>query len=431
MSHLGRLRSHLAVPLHWTAYALMSSVIGSSALGLLFWVIASRAYSAEAVGQSSAAVAALMFLTGVGGLFLDSALYRYLPRAGDATGRMVARASLLTVVAACIATAVFLSGLDVWAPALSFLRSSPWVIAVSLGAVVGSCLLILQDGALIGMRRAGWVPVKNIAYNVLKLPLLVGLAAALPTYGILVAWIVPIAFIAVPSAFLLARRLIPQHAALTRSHQEVVDGRTVRGYVAGNYAGYLCMLASRNIPPLLVIHEAGAKAAAYFYPPWLIFTSLLLLATNVSTSLVVEGARDRDQLVVHARQAFRQTGRLVLPISAGLALGAPYVLRFFGPDYADEGSTLLRLLAVSLIPGSVSVLSFGVARVQNRVASIVLAQVVLAALVLGLSVVLLPGFGIEGVGVGCLIAQTGTAVVLFWTHLRPLVVRPRLRTGTL
>ena len=88
-SHRARLLSHVRVPLYRNAYSLMLSGAGNALLGMLFWAIASRAYPADIVGTSSAAVAALMFLTGVGGLYLDGALYRFLPRAGDATGRLI------------------------------------------------------------------------------------------------------------------------------------------------------------------------------------------------------------------------------------------------------------------------------------------------------------------------------------------------------
>ena len=136
MALLGvRLRAHIGIPLYWSAYSLMLSVVGTSALGMAFWVIASRAYSAEAVGVSSAAVAALMFLTGVGGLYLDGALYRFLPRAGDATGPLIWWTSLLTVLTAAVTSGIFLVGLDFWAPALSFADSSPWIVVACLGAV--------------------------------------------------------------------------------------------------------------------------------------------------------------------------------------------------------------------------------------------------------------------------------------------------------
>ena len=50
--------------------------------------------------------------------------------------------------------------------------------------------------------------------------------------------------------------------------------------------------------------------------PTAFVTSLLLLATNLSDSLVVEGSTDRDHLGLHTRRALRQTARLILPLAA-------------------------------------------------------------------------------------------------------------------
>jgi O-antigen/teichoic acid export membrane protein len=413
-----RLRSHVAVPLYRNAYALMLSGVGSGVLGMVFWAVASRAYPPHIVGTSTAAISALIFLTGVAGLYLDGALYRFLPRAGDATGRLIGWTSLVAVLSAVVASAIFLLGIDLWAPALTFADSSPWIVLACIGAPVLACLLVLQDGALVGLRRAEWVPVKNIPYSVAKILALVAVVGVAPRYGILLAWVVP-SVLFVAFGYLLVLRLTPRHREMSRAAQDYVGVGWIARYAAGNYVGMLCMQAYRNLPPLLVIHQAGATASAFFYPPWLIASSLILLTSNVSTSLVVEGAFARDQLAIHTRRALRQTARLLLPIAAVLFFGAPLVLRIFGADYADEGAGLLRLLAVSLIPASICVLSFGVARIQDHVGSIIANQVLLAVLTLGLSSLLIPPLGLAGVGVSSLAAQTLVGFILFWTELRP------------
>jgi O-antigen/teichoic acid export membrane protein len=421
-SRTSRLRLHLRVPLYRSAYALTLSALGSAAVGTLYWALASRLYTAEIVGVSSAAVAALTFLSGVAGLYLDGALFRFLPRAGDMTGRLIAATFGVTIAAAVIASGVFLVGIDVWTPELSFARSSGWAVLATIGGIVTSCLLILEDGALTGLRRASWVPLKNMGYNTAKIPLLALFASFVPKYGILLAWLIP-GFIFAPIVYLLSRRLVSIHRDLTRLRQEEIEARQVARYAAGNYVGYLCTLAYRTLPPLVVLHQAGARPSAFFYPPWLIAITLSLVMTNLSISLVVEGAFDPEQLARHTRQAAKQAARLLLPIAAVLFLTAPYLLRLFGAEYADHGSTLLRLLAVGLVPSSICILSFGLARVQDHVRTLILNQILLAALVLGLSMALIPSLGIAGVGVAWLAAQTAVAIPLFMLELRPVWTR--------
>jgi O-antigen/teichoic acid export membrane protein len=426
---LSRLRSHVRVPLYRSAYELTASAVGAAALGTVFWAIASRSFSTEDVGVSTAAISSLTFLTGVGSLYLDGALYRFLPRAGDLTGRLITWASLVCVAGAIVSSAIFLLGLQLWSPELSFATSSPWWVAACIAATSASCLLVVQDGALIGLRRTAWVPVKNIFYSAAKIVALVPLVA-LKRYGILAAWTAP-SVVIVPATYVLLRRFGRRHQTLSRDRQESLGVRRVARYATGNYAGYLCTLAYRTLPPVLVLHEAGARASAFFYPPWLIATSLALLTTNLSISLVVEGSLDRDQLALRTRQAVVHAARLLIPTAAVLYLAAPYVLRIFGSRYAPEGTTLLRLLTVSLIPSSVCVMCFGVARIRDHVRSIIVNQVLLLVLVMGSSALLVPVWGISGVGVGWLVAQSVVAAILVWTELLPaLGLTPRAGGGT-
>ena len=89
-----------------------------------------------------------------------------------------------------------------------------------------------------------------------------------------------------------------------------------------------------------------------------------------------------------------------------LVAAAPWILRIFGEEYAAAGDTLLRLLAIGLVPSSICILSFGVARVQDKVRALIANQLLLAVLVLTLSWALLPSMGIDGVGVAWLVSQS-------------------------
>ena len=424
-----RVSSHVAIPLYRSAYALMGSVAINSGLGFLFWAVASRTYSAKTVGINSAGVAALTFLTGIGGLFLDGSLYRFLPRAGDATHALVRAAAAITVVSASLAAVVFAAGVHVGAPDLGFIASSPAAVLAAILAVVGSCLLVLVDGAFIGVRRAGWVPIKGSVYGLAKIVVLVICVSLVPRYGILVAWVAPTALVLAASAWLLRHRLLPAHHAASRADPEPLTTGAVARYAGGNYLAFLSSLAYRTLPPLLVIHELGAKSSAYFYVPWLISTSLVLLTNNLSVSLVVEGSLDRGTLALQTRRALRQFIRLVLPISVVLVIGAPWLLRIFGAGYAAHGASTLRLLALGLIPASVAIIAVGVARVQDHIAVIIVTQFSLAVVVLGLGAVLLRSLGLPGFGVSWVIAQTLAAVWLARRELRPILKPPQPRAG--
>ncbi len=415
-----RLRSHVGVPLYRNAYALMLSGGAAAVLGLVYWTLASRSYSPSVVGTSSSAIAALMFLTGVASLFLDGSLIRFVPRAGPTTAKLVVSTYLVTICTAVVVAIVFVAGLALWAPKLSFLgSSSTWVVGCVV-ALVASCIFTLQDAVLTGLRRTIWVPVENVAYSLAKIVVLVALVGAAPQNGILISWVAPLLLV-IPAVSLLLVKLVRRHADQAAGEVEDLTLGGVAQYALGNYAGYMCLLAYTRLPPLLVLGSAGSIASAFFYVPWMIAGAVMLLAINVSVSLIVEATLDRENARLHVRRAAVHLARLMVPIAVGLLVAAPYILHVFGEQYADEGSSLLRILALAVVPNAVCVLGFGVARLQDRVRTLVAWQVALAFLVLGLSAVLLPPLGIEGVGLAWLIGQAIVAAGMGTTLLLPLL----------
>jgi O-antigen/teichoic acid export membrane protein len=146
------------------------------------------------------------------------------------------------------------------------------------------------------------------------------------------------------------------------------------------------------------------------------------------TSLTVEAAIDMPRLRQLSRRVFRQTMILVLPAAAVTAIAAPWLLLAFGGSYADEGASLLRILAAGQVSNVLVVLGITVARIQHRGRVVVTILAAQAVLVLGLSAALLPELGIEAVGVAWSVTQTAVAAVLFGGLLRPLLL-PRRWAG--
>src|SRR4029077_18850798 len=109
--------------------ALVANEGVTAALGLVYWLIAAREYSASTVGINTAAISAMMFVAGVAQLNLMSALLRFVPVLGAARRRFIGLCYLAAAAAALLCAAVFLLGLDVWASALDDLAASPGMVA--------------------------------------------------------------------------------------------------------------------------------------------------------------------------------------------------------------------------------------------------------------------------------------------------------------
>lgn len=108
---LSRLLEHLRSPLFFNGYALTLSSAATSIIGLLYWLLAARYYPAEVVGRNSAAIATILFLSGLAGLNLDGTLIRFIPRAGQAAGRLVGMVYAISILVALLVSPVYLLGI--------------------------------------------------------------------------------------------------------------------------------------------------------------------------------------------------------------------------------------------------------------------------------------------------------------------------------
>jgi len=413
--------SHLRKPLYRNGYALMINAISTSVLGVLYWVIAARFYSTDAVGVNSAAISTMTFLSTAARFYLDGALIRFLPRAGARSTRLVQYTYLIGGLATAVFAAIFLFGLNIWAPALGYLRASTFIAVSFLITTVASCIFAEQDSALVGLRQAHWVPVENITFAVAKIVLLFVFAKTLPVYGILASWVIPLMISLVPVNLLIFLKLLPRHVRESEESETSITPKEIAQYSGTLYAGYIFSVASLRLLPLIVLQVVGSRAAAYFTLPWMIVMSLQLVIPSMMSSLTVEASRDQSRLVKFSQQTFAQTARLLVPMVLFLLFIGPYLLHVFGKNYAAEADWLLRLLSLSILPQIITGLYFAIARIHRSVGGVVKVQASLFVMNLALSYLLLEKFGITGVGISWLISQLTIAAILFFTQLRPIL----------
>jgi O-antigen/teichoic acid export membrane protein len=411
----GRLRAHLDDRMYRTGYYLILGTGASGLLGVAFWAAAARSYSAHVVGLSAAAVSAIALVSGICSLGLSAVLVRYLPVAGPSGRPLIIRSYVLTIVLSFLVGGGVAMTTSLWSPTLGFLGEDLWPLAFAL-STAAMTTFTLQDSVLTGLHAAAWIPIENTLYAVAKLVLLAALAALLPFAGPFVAWNLPLLPAVFIVNYLIFRRLVPKLSA-----EGGLERRRVISMAAGNYGGNVLGLLGNMYLPILVANRTSASEAAYFYVPWMISLSVELVALNMMTSLTVEAALDMPHLRQLSRRALKHSMRLVVPVAALTVLLAPYGLLLFGSEYADEGTTLLRLLALGAIPNVIAALGAGVARIEHRGWIVTAIQGFQFVFVVALSAALLPGVGIAGVGIAWTSCQFLLAAALLATILRPVL----------
>jgi len=410
---LHRIRADLRDPLLRNGYALLANVGLTSILGFGYWIIAARLYPPEYLGLGSATIALMQLLAGIAGQpSIANALTRFIPRAG---GRSVRLAAVAYGAAAVIGVTV--SVLYIAAASLPLglpkLLGTGWTSGVILaGAVMTWCVFSLQDAVLTGIRQAVWLPLENGVYGLAKIGLLVALAPVAMQYGIVASWIVPALVIVVPVNLFIFCVLLPRHAKSSRAEPGRQSARTVARFVGGDYLGSVFALMTVDLMPLLVVARLGAVDTGFFSIPFLIIYSLELVTVNLGVALTVEGAMDRPRLRHNVLLVLRRVALLVLPAVAVLLAVPGLVLSLFGENYAENSSTLLRLLALGVVPKAVTSLYFSLARVERKVSRIAAIEALRLVLLLGSAWWLMGEFGLAGVGIAYLATQSVVAVVL-------------------
>ena len=408
---LAGLRRELSVPLYRNAYALMANTAGNSILGLLYWVLAARTFPDAAVGRGNALISLMMLVSTFTQLNWSGALIRFLPRAGRSARQMLLTAYLMATGLAAVAAAAVMAYCH-------FARAPDDPLYVSAGvavwfvvATVAWSVFNLQDAALTGMRSAVWVPLENGVYGLVKLVLLVVVSRTSLSDGVFASWTIPVIALLVPVNLLLFRRILPRHA--TAEPDAPPPGRRVLArYMAGDYAAQAFTQLSSTFLPVLVVSLLGAAQGAYYLPAQTAFAAMGMLATAITSSLVVEAARDEQATHRLARAMLRRICVLVLPAGAFVGLAAPWLLELFGSQYRAGATTVLQLMMLSLLPRVPVALYVTKCRLDNRTGTLALLQFTQAALVIGGTAVFAPTAGLVAVGWSVLAAEVVPALAV-------------------
>lgn len=416
-SRLARLRARIggargsgtAEPLIRNGHLLAGSAVLAAVLGAVFWVLATRWYSVGTVGRSSAVLSVAGLLSGLGRLNLGDVLVRFVPVAGRHTRWLVLRCYGVSAGVSGLAAVGFLVLIPWISPELGFLRS-PVLIGSFVVATAGYSIFVLQDGALTGLRRPGWVMGENALFNVVKAGLLAGCAVLAIGTGILLSWSIALIVSIAVTNVVLFRRAIPAHQRADTAGAP--RPQRVLRYATADYVGKVAGVTTGTVVPLIVLDRLGAEQNAYYSLAYIIASTFYVAVASMGGSLVVEGARHPERLAEHGRRMLRHAGLLVAAATAVVVAAAPWLLLPFGAAYSAQGTTVLRLMALSALPNVLLGIAIEVARVRRDLRRLVVLQVTFSVLVIALVVGLLPPLGLTGVGLAWLISACALAVPL-------------------
>jgi O-antigen/teichoic acid export membrane protein len=416
-----RLLRHLREPQHRDATLLVANMGLAAAAGLVFWLVLTRALRVPAdevgVGYATIAVGTLLGVLAKGGL--DSALVRTVPWASRrSAARLLRMATGIGCAAAVLATLALYSASRA-GQALSPLTATGWTQAGLIGVLLVATWL--QDAYFLAEGNAALTLLRTLAGSIARIALPVAIVVLGLGDPVVAAWAGSLA-VALAIGLLAAARLpdrggedVPTPSFLASA------GRNVAGSAAEFLPGLL-------LAPIVLATE-GPAAAAYFGIAWTMASLLFLSAGAIGRSALAEMARPWSDPARAIRRAAAQSLLVLLPAAAGILL-APRLLGLFGAEYAAEGATAFMLLCASVLVVVPASLYLNVLRARERTLGLVVLPVGTIALLLALAPLLEAEWGLAGVAVAWILANTpaGLWSLVRLTHdargVSPLVAQP-------
>src|SRR6266487_4026475 len=358
---------------------IMGTTIVTAGVGYLYWIVAAHIYSAHAMGLASALIGAMTLASLLANLGIGSAFVQILPR----------RAAGQT-----------------------------WSRPVNAGLLAGT-LSTLLDQIFVAERRSEKMLVRNMAFALLKLPLLLLplMFAHRDALGIFSSWVLAAAISLVGSAALFLPRLGRAYTFTTRGL--FADMRSMLSLLAGHHMINLGGMIPMYLLPVFVTIRLSATDNAYFYSTWMMGSMFSMVAPAVATSLYAEGSHEMKRIMQKTRSAALTIAALLGPAMVVAILWGHIILSLFGPGYAQHGALLLTVLALSAVPDAITSLYTAVFRMRRHLHLAVMLNLGMALLTLTIAWFLLPSLGIVGAGIAWMIAQSsGTLAAGIYSVVR-------------
>jgi len=388
-----------------TAISLLVSRLSGVALGALAWLVATRLFPVEAIGQAAAIVGVCTFIASASLLGLDQTIVRFASSSDRSSQAQLIQGAMVVVPAISFALAA-LAVPFVLLPALpnSPIATAASVVAVAATAAAASATVV-GESALLALGLARAVVACNLLIAIARLVAIWALVlVAWPLYSAyLASWILGIVGI----ILYLRRRLDLSRQAVWRGIHRLP---ALASYSLTSYLATTLDVATLSLLPLVILNLTDAAVAGVFQVVWLVASVLFILPTSIARAAFVYQSRRDASEDLKRRVAWVSIGGGVA-LSALVIVGAPSVLALVGQGYT-QGAGALAWFAASTGIVAFSSLRVTEIRVSGKVKRLVIASLVHLVVLLGGMALLLPAGGLTAVGVAWFVSQSVFAVAV-------------------
>ncbi len=329
------------------AISLVATTGLTSGFGFVYWNVAARLFTQDAVGYAAAAISVMTLLSSIGIFGFGTLLLAELPKRKDRAG-LISAAMVASGLGALVLALTFALVVPLFTTHFDDITGSAGRVSLLCVGVALTSMSLVFDQSTIGLMRGGLQLTRNITFVLVKMLTMVAVAVALHNalgIGLIASWVAAIPLSVVPVAIRLWLRREP---VLPRPDWSLLRGR-VRVLLTHNWLN-LAIESPGLTLPVIVASIVPPAVNAGFYVACSMSGVLFIVPMHLSTVLFAVGSGDPRAIARKLRFTLRLSFLLGLPGVVVLGLGAHLILSFFGGGYARVAAVPMEIMVFSYIP---------------------------------------------------------------------------------
>ncbi len=382
------------------SYLVMSNLV-ISITGFLFWVIAARLYEPSDIGMASVLISMMAFFSIFAVSGFDVTSIRFLPSMDDEEGgKLISTSFLFAIAISLTLSTAFILLIDLFAPSISILKSPIYGLMFIVSSV-SFCVFYLLNGMFIARMRSDLVLLKGSLQGALKVIFLPFLIIA-GGFGIYLSYALSVIVGLLLSIFLIVRL----YSKISLCFDFDVLKKTLV-FLSGNYISSIFSQLPNLLFPIIILNMISGADAAYFYMPWHMFFVFFGFIGPINAAFLMEGSYDEKEKEIEMGEvkAIKLCSLVVLGGLVLFLVFGRFILSLFGARYANADN-LLYVLAVSLVPAAINQIYLTLKNIRKEMKILTSLNMLIYSSSLVLGTLLIPSFGILGIGYGWFIGQS-------------------------
>lgn len=380
--------------------------------GYLYWAIAARFATPHEIGIASSLLSITAFINLIFGLDMGTILIRDLPRLQDAT-KLINASLFLRFCLAALGASVFLLTLPFWKNQLGFLTGN---VLLALGFIVSNGLYSVNEllsHIFVAYRNAFFATLRNAYVAAIRfIPVGIGVVLSAKLKGIdlyaAVIFSMGVVFIITFTRHFRYAN-IPYRMYLIFSFEDIL--KLVQSSLL-NFVGVIALQSPILLLPLMVMSLLGSETSGVSYIVIMVATMAMLISEAIARSMFSEGIHSPQHIRPNLAKSLVSSTAVSLLMLLSSVLVGDFVLRqSFGSIYADQGTTFLILLMLSVLPISVIQNNLTIMRLRNRMGGVAAIGLVVGLVSLVAMYFLMQSYNLVGGGLGFFIGNLIGAIL--------------------